>query len=69
MIVKAQKFEYLQERFLQKMLYYGQQKEFKTSEGNTMGRIEGIDACGRLCLNVDGTTRYFDFKEIEYIID
>lgn len=68
LLAEQQRFSYLEERYLNKLLYIGQLKKFKTSEGMIEGRIRGIDAYGRLKIEVNEEVRLFAHKEIEFLL-
>jgi BirA family biotin operon repressor/biotin-[acetyl-CoA-carboxylase] ligase len=58
----ALKINYLQ------ILYRYQEEHTFESEGKPFrGTIGGIDANGRLAINVDGEIRYFSFKEVSFV--
>lgn len=58
----ALKINYLQ------ILYRYQEEHSFESEGKPFrGTICGIDATGRLAINVDGDIRYFGFKEVSFV--
>jgi BirA family biotin operon repressor/biotin-[acetyl-CoA-carboxylase] ligase len=49
-------------------LYWaGETHLFKKAEEIFEGEITGVDAFGKLKINVDGTTEYFDLKQIQFL--
>lgn len=49
-------------------LYWLQERHlFKKADELFEGEITGIDAFGKLKINVDGTTEYFDLKQIQFL--
>jgi BirA family transcriptional regulator, biotin operon repressor / biotin---[acetyl-CoA-carboxylase] ligase len=62
--VNHQKIHYL------KTLYrYQETHEFEKDEIRFMGTIVGVANDGRLAVEVSGDVRYFDFKEIRFVIE
>lgn len=66
--LKTNKIEYLQERYFAKLLFFGQEREYKTSNGIVLGKIVGLGPYGKLCLKNDLGMKYYDIKEIEFIL-
>lgn len=56
------KFSYLQALYRYQSLHY-----FEVDGKKTEGQIVGVDATGRLALQIKEELRYFDFKEIAYL--
>ena len=55
--------------YLQRLFRYQEEHLFR-AEGNVFrGTIIGVDATGRLAIQVGNEVRYFGFKEIEFILD
>lgn len=66
--LKSNKTEYLKERYLTKLLYYGEYHPYKTKEGIIDAKIIDIGPYGKLCLESNAGIKYYDIKEIEFIV-
>lgn len=68
LVLKSNKYEYLKERYLSKLLFYGQYHPYKTTNGILNAKIIDIGPYGKLCLESDSGINYYDIKEIEFIL-
>lgn len=66
--LKANKTEYLKERYLNRLLFYGQERMYKTTQGLVRAKINGIGPYGKLCLESKSGINYFDIKEVEFLL-
>ncbi len=66
--LKSNKTEYLRERYYSKLLYYGQERDYKTNQGLIHAKITGIGPYGKLCLEGKSGINYFDIKEVEFLL-
>lgn len=57
---------YIQKNYLKNLYFYQKRRFFKT-DFTFEGTIVGIDAIGRLGVEINNEVRYFFFKEIEFI--
>jgi BirA family transcriptional regulator, biotin operon repressor / biotin---[acetyl-CoA-carboxylase] ligase len=62
------KWEGLKMDYLQQLYRYQEEHLFRVADETVQGRILGIDANGRLSLQIGDTVRHFDFKEIAFIL-
>jgi BirA family transcriptional regulator, biotin operon repressor / biotin---[acetyl-CoA-carboxylase] ligase len=56
------------ELYLKNLFRYQEKHCFMKKNVKFLGQIIGIDALGRLALEIDGKIEYFDFKEIAFIV-
>jgi BirA family biotin operon repressor/biotin-[acetyl-CoA-carboxylase] ligase len=66
--LKSNKTEYLKERYLSKLLFYGQYHSYKTINGIIDAKIIDIGPYGKLCLESASGINYYDIKELEFIL-
>ena len=59
--------ELLDQEYLERLYWKGVRHIFKNAEEVFEGEITGVDDAGRLKVNVDGTTEYFDLKQIQFL--
>lgn len=58
----------LRASYLQHLYRYQQQRTYEADGQHFQGTIVTIDATGRLGILVDGTVRYFAFKEVSFVV-
>lgn len=58
----------LKMEYLQQLYRYQEEHLFRVEDQILAGTILGIDAHGRLGLQLGGNIRYFDFKEIAFVL-
>lgn len=61
------KTEILKKEYLRNLYWYQEEHVFKVADNLVPGRITGLDAVGRLQLEMYGEVRYFNLKEIEFV--
>lgn len=64
--LKQQKFNTLKDEYLSKLYRLGEPHRYSTPEGTFEGIIRGVDDTGKLCVEVDGSLKYFGIKEITF---
>lgn len=64
--LKAGNFTSIQNLYLKNLYLYKEKRSFR-SNATFEGIIVGVDAIGRLAVEVDGEVKYYFFKEIEFI--
>lgn len=64
--LKTRDLSYIQKIYLKNLYFYQKKRTFKTNH-IFEGVITGIDAIGRLQVEVEGRTHSFSFKEIEFV--
>jgi BirA family transcriptional regulator, biotin operon repressor / biotin---[acetyl-CoA-carboxylase] ligase len=62
------KWESLKREYLQQLYRYQQEHFFRVEHQTVAGTILGIDAHGQLGVQIGGKVRYFDFKEIAFVL-
>jgi len=65
--LRSGKFDGLSNDYADTMYWIGEMHLFKKKEDIFEGVITGIDLFGRLKVNVDGTTEYFEVKEVQFL--
>lgn len=65
--LRNHEFESLKDTYLKRLYGYGEILQFEVGGQKSEGRIEGIDAVGRLVVHTGGTIRYFNFQEIKFL--
>ncbi len=68
LMLKAKKFEYLKECYLNKLYRYQQMSQYTIAGKPQAGKIVGIEPSGRLQVLVDNDVKSFDTKEIEFLV-
>lgn len=66
--LKSNKTEYLKERYLSKLLFYGQERTYNTTQGLIRAKITGLGPYGKLRLEGESGINYYDIKEVEFIL-
>lgn len=66
--LRAGNTEVLRRSYLAEMYWRGEKHVFKTNHEQFEGVINGIDGTGRLAIQIDNKLRYFDRKEVQYIV-
>ena len=66
--LRSGKFAKLRYEYLQVLYRYQEQHWFVVNGKRTQGSILGVDEDGKLGVNIENELRFFDFKEIAYII-
>lgn len=66
--LKSNKMEYLKERYFSRLLFYGQEREYKTTQGIIRAKITELGPYGKLCLENELGINYYDIKEVEFIL-
>ena len=59
--------EHLDEAYCESLYWIGEKHLFKTGAELAEGVITGVDEAGKLKINIDGTTEYFDLKQIQFL--
>jgi BirA family biotin operon repressor/biotin-[acetyl-CoA-carboxylase] ligase len=65
--LRAGNLEELNRDYLSALYWLQERHLFKKTDELFEGEITGIDAFGKLKINVDGTTEYFDLKQIQFL--
>lgn len=65
--LKERKLAKLKADYLNALYRNGADHAYLTADGETRGRITGIDEIGRLTVMVDGQLKSFDVKEIKFV--
>ena len=56
----------LKDEYLSVLYRYREEHNFNSNGRSFRGTITGIDAMGRLAIDINGEVRYFDFKEVAF---
>jgi BirA family biotin operon repressor/biotin-[acetyl-CoA-carboxylase] ligase len=67
MQLRSGNLQELNSEYLSALYWLGERHMFKKTEEIFEGTITGIDPYGKLKINVDGTTEYFDLKQIQFL--
>ena len=67
LMLKAGNFEKLKAAYVGNLYQYNKTAYFKVNDTVCQGQIFDVDATGQLLVNIDGTARSFNFKEIEFL--
>lgn len=59
----------LKASYLQRLFRYQEEHDFVADNERFRACIVGVDATGRLALQANGTLRYYNFKEVGFIIE
>jgi BirA family biotin operon repressor/biotin-[acetyl-CoA-carboxylase] ligase len=65
--LRSGKFDELNNDYSAALYWIGEKHMFKKPEEVFEGIITGVDESGKLKVNVDGTTEYFDLKQIQFL--
>ncbi|MFD1630430.1 biotin--[acetyl-CoA-carboxylase] ligase [Pseudopedobacter beijingensis] len=65
---QLQEGEDIEKEYLSKMFRFGEEAVFECAEGRFNGEITGIDEVGRLAIKTNGEIRFFDIKEVSFIL-
>jgi BirA family biotin operon repressor/biotin-[acetyl-CoA-carboxylase] ligase len=65
--LRTGKFDELSRKYADSMYWMGEMHLFKKKEELFEGVITGIDLLGRLKIQIDGTTEYFEVKEVQFL--
>lgn len=65
--VRSGKFDELDCEYEKSLYWKGEKHVFKKPDEVFEGIISGVDESGKLKVNVDGTTEYFDLKQIQFL--
>jgi BirA family biotin operon repressor/biotin-[acetyl-CoA-carboxylase] ligase len=57
----------LKQRYLAFLFKFKEQQDFEASGENFTGMIHDVDEDGKLCVETDGSTRKFAFKEVTFV--
>jgi len=66
--VKARKFDNIKTDYLAALYRFNEEHDYYTIDGVVNGRITGVDADGKLEVLVAEKHRYYDLKEIRFLI-
>lgn len=65
--LRSGNLEELHSDYLSALYWLGERHMFKKAEEIFEGEITGIDPYGKLKINVDGTTEYFELKQVQFL--
>jgi BirA family biotin operon repressor/biotin-[acetyl-CoA-carboxylase] ligase len=65
--LRSGNMEELAADYLATFYWKGERHMFKKADEIFEGEITGIDSVGKLKINVDGTTEYFNVKEVQFL--
>lgn len=65
--LRSGNLEELNSDYLSALYWIGERHMFKKAEEIFEGEITGIDPYGKLKIHVDGTTEYFELKQIQFL--
>jgi BirA family biotin operon repressor/biotin-[acetyl-CoA-carboxylase] ligase len=65
--LRSGNLEEMNSDYLSALYWLGERHLFKKAEEIFEGTITGIDPYGKLKVNVDGTTEYFELKQIQFL--
>ncbi len=67
--LRSGKIASLKERYLASLFRFGEEQPFQSSGVRFIGVIQDVDHDGKLCVNAQGTSRKFAFKEVAFLPD
>lgn len=65
--LRAENFGQLEQDYHHSLYRMGEKHVFKSNNGIFEGTISGVDPSGRLKVYADGTTEYFEVKQIQFL--
>ena len=65
--LRSGKLDELDREYEKSLYWIGERHLFKKSDEIFEGVISGVDESGKLKVNIDGTTEYFDLKQIQFL--
>jgi len=65
--LRSKNFKKLNDDYLASLYWIGEKHLFEKEDEIFEGEITGIDPFGKLRINVNGTTEYFEVKEIQFL--
>jgi len=67
LILKSGGYNVLREQYLSRLYNFNIKSSYKFEYNTFEGTIEGVEEDGRLIVNINGTEKRFNFKEIEFL--